>query len=143
MVAALMALLRDLMDDLGDRIGTRGVVPRSDTRRLGARGERLAVRHLRRRGYRIIARNFRAAGAEIDIVAGERDTIVFIEVKARRTAGAGFAAEAVDSRKQARIRRAAQVYMARQPDGRAARFDVVAIDWDGRRPRLELVKDAF
>jgi len=137
----MIALLGDLSDRIVSGLGGGAAV--DDTRRLGVRGERLAVRHLRRRGYRIVERNFRAAGAEIDIIAAQGNTIVFVEVKARRTGRAGAAAEAVDTRKQARIRRAATLYLARQPDGVAARFDVVAIDWNGRRPVLELLKDAF
>jgi len=134
-----------MLGDLGDRIvnGFSGGAAVDDTRGLGVRGERLAVRHLRRQGYRIVERNFRAAGAEIDIIAAQGNTIVFVEVKARRTGTAGAAAEAVDTRKQARIRRAAGIYLARQPEGVEARFDVVAIDWDGGRPVLELLKDAF
>ncbi len=58
---------------------------------LGRTGERLAERHLRRSGYRLLARNFRAAGAEIDLVAAEGDTIVFVEVKTRRDLKAGQA----------------------------------------------------
>ena len=141
MVGAIIALL----GDLGDRIvyGLGGGAAIEDTRRLGVRGEQLAVRHLRRQGYRIVERNFRAAGAEIDIIASQGNTIVFVEVKARRAGSAGGAAEAVDARKQARIRRAAAIYLARQQEGVAARFDVIAIDWDGRRPVLELLKDAF
>jgi putative endonuclease len=141
MVAAMIALLGDLSDRIVNGLG--GGAGADDTRRLGVRGERLAVRHLRRRGYRIVERNFRAAGAEIDIIASQGNTIVFVEVKARRTGSAGGAADAVDPRKQARIRRAAGIYLARQPEGVAARFDVVAIDWNGRRPTLELLKDAF
>jgi hypothetical protein len=64
--------------------GTKGLFD-GDSRRsrivLGAHGERLAIRRLRRDGYRIIARNFR--GAEVDVVAMDRDTLVFVEVKTR------------------------------------------------------------
>ena len=77
------------------RMWIRDTIP-GTARRLpyGERSEHLAARHLRWRGYRIIARNFKAAGAEIDIIVKDRDTIVFVEVKARmsdvlRVAGAG------------------------------------------------------
>ncbi len=111
---------------------------------LGRRGEDIAGRHLRRCGYRILARNYCAAGAEIDLVAADRETLVFVEVKARSSAVFGAPAEAVDSRKAQRIRRAASVYLRQnKAEARAARFDVVAITGVGRACRLELLKDAF
>lgn len=113
---------------------------------LGRRGERLAERRLRRMGYRILARNFRAAGAEIDLVALDGTTLVFLEVKTRLSLSAGRPEEAVDSRKQLRLRRAAQAYLARQPlelRSRPVRFDVAALTQSGLRTRLALFKDAF
>ena len=111
---------------------------------LGRRGEEIAARHLRRCGYRILERNFRTAGAEIDLVAADHETLVFVEVKTRSNAEFGVPAEAVDERKAARIRRAAGIYIRRNHAGqRLARFDVVAIVGAGRACRLELLKDAF
>ena len=77
---------------------------------VGQQGERLAERHLKRQGFRILARNFRAAGAEIDLVAMDGQTLVFIEVKRRIGVSAGTPGEAVDWRKQEQIRRAAGVF---------------------------------
>lgn len=111
---------------------------------LGRRGERAAERHLKRRGYRIVARNFRAAGAEIDLIAMDGETIVFVEVKTRSGIGVGEPADAVDGRKQQRMRRAAEAFAARRSVAdRAMRFDVVAITFDDRKMNLELIKDAF
>jgi putative endonuclease len=111
---------------------------------LGRRGEEIAARHLRRCGYRILERNFRAAGAEIDLVAADHGTFVFVEVKTRSSAGFGTPAEAVDGRKVARIHRAAGIYLKRiHAAERPARFDIVAIVGAGRACRLELLKDAF
>ncbi len=111
---------------------------------LGRRGEQIAARHLRRCGYRILERNFRAAGAEIDLVAADRGTFVFVEVKTRSSAAFGAPAEAVDARKAARIHRAAAIYLRRvHAAERPARFDVVAIVGAGRACRLELLRDAF
>jgi putative endonuclease len=111
---------------------------------FGRRGERDAERYLKRHGYRILQRNFRAAGAEIDLVAAEGGTLVFVEVKARRGVGSGTPQEAVDGRKQRRIRRAAEIYVARmRAHDYPIRFDVVAIRMDGGEARLELLKDAF
>jgi len=111
---------------------------------LGRRGEQIAARHLKRRGYQIVARNYRGGGAEVDLVAVEDETLVFVEVKTRNGTNFGTPAEAVDPRKQERIRRAARSYAARgHMDAIEQRFDVVAITRVGRDRRLELIKDAF
>ena len=111
---------------------------------LGRRGERAAEKHLRRNGYRIVARNFRAAGAEIDLVAIDGDTLVFVEVKTRRSRVAGAPEEAVDERKQKRMRRAAEVFARRyRADEFEMRFDIVAIDASGKRLEIELLRNAF
>ncbi len=111
---------------------------------LGRRGERIAERHLRRRGYRILARNFRAAGAEVDLVAMDGETLVFVEVKTRLSTGAGMPEEAVNLYKQRHLRRAAEIYaLGHRAQDRAIRFDVVAIRQDGAGRHLELLRDAF
>ena len=111
---------------------------------LGRRGERIAERYLKRKGYRILERNFRGAGAEIDLVAMDGGTLVFIEVKTRRTVLAGIPQEAVNPHKQRHLRRAGQVYArSRRADDLPMRFDVVAIVEDLSGRRLELLKDAF
>lgn len=115
-----------------------------DRMALGRHGERIAERHLRRRGYRILERNFRALGAEIDLVALDGETLVFVEVKTRRTTRAGAPAEAVDPNKQSHMRRAAELYArGHRAQERAMRFDVVAIEAGNARRHLELVRDAF
>jgi putative endonuclease len=111
---------------------------------LGRRGERIAERHLRRNGYRILERNFRGAGAEIDLVAMDGETLVFVEVKTRRRAEAGMPQEAVNPYKQRHLRRAGEVYAhIHRVHDRAMRFDVVAILEDAAGRHLELLKDAF
>jgi putative endonuclease len=111
---------------------------------VGKRGEQIARRYLRRRGYIILAANYRAAGAEIDLVAFDRETLVFIEVKAREHTAVGTPREAVDEHKQQQIRRAADAYVAaRRATGLAVRFDVVAMVGTGRGRKIELLKDAF
>ncbi len=121
-----------------------GVIEDGGRQGLGRRGERDAERYLKRHGYRILGRNFRAAGAEIDLIAAEGETLVFVEVKARRGIGTGTPQEAVDGRKQRRIRRAAEIYVARtRAHDYPIRFDVVAIRMDGGEARFELLKDAF
>ncbi len=111
---------------------------------LGRRGERAAEKYLKRNGYRIVARNFRAAGAEIDLVAIDGETLVFVEVKTRRSRISGAPEEAVDERKQLRMRRASEVFLARyRAGGKELRFDIVAVDASGKRLEIELLRNAF
>jgi putative endonuclease len=110
----------------------------------GIRGEQLAARYLKRSGYVILARNYRAAGAELDLVALDDRTLVFVEVKFRAGPGFGTPAEAVDHEKRQRIRRAARAFAEwRGVPDLPARFDVVAISGAGSSCRLELIQDAF
>lgn len=96
---------------------------------LGKTGEELAVQELERRGYAILARRYRTRYGEIDIVAEDRQTLVFVEVKARTTREFGTAAEAVTVWKQRRLASMASEYLARERiAGGPCRFDVVAID---------------
>jgi putative endonuclease len=126
------------------RIAGVGGASGEDRKGFGRRGERDAERYLKRRGYRILDRNFRAAGAEIDLIATEGGSLVFIEVKARRSVASGTPQEAVDGRKQRRIRRAAEIYVAREhAHDLPIRFDVVAILMNEGAAQIELVKDAF
>jgi putative endonuclease len=113
---------------------------------LGDRGEQAAARYLRRKGYVIVARGDRTRRGEIDLVAVDGRTVVFIEVKTRRSHRAGHPAEAVGTRKQRRIIRAALAFLKRHDLlERAARFDVVAITWpdDRRAPTIEHFQGAF
>ena len=112
--------------------------------RLGKQGEDLAAAELERRGYTIIARRYRTRHGEIDIVARDADTIVFVEVKAKETAEFGTAAAAVTSRKQRRVVSMAVDYLARNRlAGHPCRFDVVAIDGAGDGAVLTLYRGAF
>ena len=80
---------------------------------LGQRGEAAAARFLKRRGYRIVARAARGDLGELDLVAVDGRTVVFVEVKTRRSHEAGHPADAVDERKQQRLTRLALAYMKR------------------------------
>lgn len=113
---------------------------------LGQRGEAVAARFLRRRGYKILARGDRSGSGELDLVALDGKTIVFIEVKTRRSQGAGHPAEAVDARKQRRLTRLAVSFLKRhQLLSYPARFDVVAVTWPKGRwfPNVEHLVNAF
>jgi putative endonuclease len=113
---------------------------------LGERGEGAAARYLRRRGYKILARASRLKPGELDLVALDRKTVVFVEVKTRRSQEAGRAAEAVDPAKQRRLTRLAVTFLKRYGLLESpARFDVIAVTWpEGRRrPTIEHFQDAF
>jgi putative endonuclease len=113
---------------------------------LGRRGERAAERYLRRLGYKIVARRERGRLGEIDLVAVDGRTIVFIEVKTRRSHDAGHPAEAVGLEKQRRLTRLALAYLKRHDLLEySARFDVMAITWPNgaRRPVIEHIRNAF
>ncbi|TAL11647.1 MAG: YraN family protein [Nitrospirae bacterium] len=112
---------------------------------LGSEGERAAAAFLEARGYRIRERNYRTRLGELDLVAEEGDTLVFVEVKVRRNDRFGGPAAAITAAKQARIARLAQQYVvSRRLGGRPCRFDVVLI-WgaDPGTRRIELLPGAF
>jgi len=113
--------------------------------RLGRRGEEAAERYLVSVGYRILARRYRTRAAEIDLIAEDGDTLVFVEVKARSSMSFGRPSEAVDRRKRTRIAGAASLYLARRgASDRACRFDVVEVlETGGTPPRIRLIRDAF
>lgn len=115
------------------------------TRWLGDRGERLAVRHLKRQGYRILARQSRNRIGELDVVALDGETIVFVEVKTRSSQAAGHPVEALTPAKQYQLTRVALAWLkVRGLLERRARFDVVAITWgDGADPVIEHYRNAF
>lgn len=100
-----------------------------ERQRLGLVGEELAARELASRGYEILERRYRTQHGEIDIVAQDGDTLVFVEVRARATAEFGRAAESVTDAKKRKVTAMAVEYLARHHvTHRPCRFDVVAID---------------
>ena len=114
-------------------------------REVGNRGEELAVQFLKRKGIKIIERSYRVKAGEIDVIAKDRQTYCFIEVKSRSTDKFGTALEAVDSKKKKRMTRAALWYLqSRRLTESPCRFDVVAIQQDGaEKPKIEWVQNAF
>jgi putative endonuclease len=115
------------------------------TRALGRVGEDLACSHLRRKGYEIVCRGFRLFRGEIDIIAKDAGTLVFVEVKTRADEEFGRPEEAVTPSKQSQVRRIARGYLVDHPCGEAGcRFDVVSILYRGPDDyRLEHFVDAF
>jgi putative endonuclease len=114
--------------------------------KLGEKGEWAARRFLRRKGMAIVERSMRNAFGEIDLVAVDGRTVVFVEVKTRASDIAGEPAEAVDDDKQRRITSAALAYLrAHRLLNHAARFDVVTLIWspDQAIPEIEHIENAF
>jgi putative endonuclease len=132
-----MSLRRSLSDWL------RRLFPK---RTLGKRGEAAAARYLRRRGYKILARGDRFGPGELDLVALDGKTIVFVEVKTRQSDVMGHPWEAVDRCKQRKLTRLAETFLKRHSlQTCPARFDVVGIVWptDKWFPTIDHIKNAF
>ncbi|MBM3246422.1 MAG: YraN family protein [Candidatus Omnitrophica bacterium] len=111
---------------------------------LSASGEEAAVDFLKGSGYKIIARNYRTRLGEIDIIACDKDTYCFIEVKARYSDKFGLPSEAVTRFKQRQISKAALAFLKEKHLlDKKARFDVAAVTYAQGLPRVELIKDAF
>lgn len=116
---------------------------KTERQEYGETSETAAVRHLKRNGYRIVKRNYRTKAGEIDIIAMDGETIVFVEVKARRTSEYN-PKEAVTRSKQRKISIAALYYLkANRLLNAKARFDVVAIGSKNAPGGIEIVKNAF
>jgi len=111
--------------------------------RPGKEGEAIAVRFLRRNGYRIVQKNYRTPIGEIDIIARDGDTLVFIEVKTRESLRYGPPFESVNSRKRLKITKVATLYLKRFRNIPPCRFDVVSINYRDGRPVVDLIKGAF
>ncbi|HMK55450.1 MAG TPA: YraN family protein [Dissulfurispiraceae bacterium] len=109
---------------------------------LGPEGEEAAVKYLKARGFKILHRNYKTPLGEADIVALDKDTTVFVEVKARSSSRFGEPFEAVDSRKQERLRRIALFYQKRAGAESAIRFDVISIK-DGSERTIDHIEGAF
>ena len=112
---------------------------------FGREAETRAAEYLEKSGLRVLERNFRCRGGEIDLVAMDGQTLVFVEVKARHSATFGSAGEAIDGRKTTRLRRAAAVYIARrcatgESDLPACRFDAILFD---PGPGIEHLRDVL
>lgn len=110
-------------------------------REIGSRYEETAAAYLTGQGYGILEHNFRCRQGEIDLVCHHGRYLVFVEVKYRTRETMGAPAEAVDYRKQERIRHAASFYLYshRLPEDTPCRFDVVGILGE----KIELIQNAF
>jgi putative endonuclease len=111
---------------------------------LGRQGEAMACLELEKLGYAIVERRFRTRFGEIDVVANDAGTVVFVEVKAKADAQFGSPAEAVTKQKQRRLVSMAEQYVAfHHLDNAPCRFDVVGIDLTSTPATVTVYKDAF
>ena len=141
LTTSLLRRYRQFRDSTANYV-RRALAPKT----LGQLGEAAAARYLKRLGYVIVARGSHIRRGEIDLIAVDGRTLVFVEVKTRVSHDAGHPAEAVDREKQRRLTRLAMVYLKRHHLlENPARFDVIAITWPKtqRRPTIEHFKNAF
>ena len=112
--------------------------------KFGKFGEDLAGRYLKKMGYQVICRNYRTRFGEIDIIAKDADTIVFVEVKSRRTSTFGHPKYSITHKKQERISKTALYYLKENNQSNCrARFDVVTINAADKKTDVEIIKNAF
>lgn len=112
--------------------------------KIGRTGESIAARYLRSKGYRILERNYRTRLGEVDIIARDRRTLVFVEVKARNSSRFGNPKNSITPHKQRKISMVALQYLKSTDQMKAkARFDVIAISSAKTSPQIELIKNAF
>jgi putative endonuclease len=132
----------------GTAIGSAAGHGNDARRALAAAGEAFAVQHLQRLGYEIVARNHRTRFGELDVVASDRKTLVFAEIKTRRASAGADPWRSLHERKRAQVRRMAAAYLAEvadRPRGLDLRFDAiaVAIDPRGRLVSIDHLEGAF
>lgn len=107
---------------------------------LGASGEKLAEKHLKKCGYKLLCRNFKTRFGEIDLIFSDGNTIVFVEVKTRSSSDFGEPSEAVNFKKREKYRIVAEEYLMReQKTDSLCRFDVIEV----KNKQINHIKDAF
>jgi len=107
----------------------------------GVESEAIAAAYLQGRGLTILARNYRCRLGEIDLVARDGATTVFVEVRERASSAFGGAAASITSKKRTKLLKAARHYLSRLPALPQCRFDALLIE--GKPPRIEWIRDAF
>lgn len=110
---------------------------------LGYQGEEAAIRHLVRNGYHLLERNWRIGHLEVDIIAEQYGTLVFVEVKSRKKANPSEALEAVAHTKQGNLIEAAREFLLLHGLDNPVRFDIIAVTGTDNTPQITHVRDAF
>ncbi len=113
------------------------------TTAFGSQAEDAAAEYLKRKGYQILHRNYRAPYGEADIVARDGRSLVFVEVKARSSEQFGQPFEAVNKRKQEKLRKVALGYMKQNGGECPVRFDIISITFHQGAPAFEHIEGAF
>jgi len=117
----------------------------NDKKATGDAGEDFAAACLEAKGFTVIARNFRTRRGEVDLIARDAQYLLFVEVKARKSGSMVSGEEAVDFRKQARLRAAAEYYLVEHPGALQPRFDVMCVEigFDGKYSLSNWIENAF
>ena len=114
---------------------------------LGAWGESLAAQYLQKKKYKLLASGYRCRFGEIDLIVSDKEFLVFVEVKLRKSKRFAEAKEFVDVHKQNRIRVTAEMYLSQYPTELQPRFDVIEIyapeGMDTNKPEIYHLEDAF
>ena len=114
---------------------------------MGAWGETLAAAYLKKKKYQILATGYRCRYGEIDLIVANRNYLVFVEVKLRKTNKFANAMEFVDYHKQNKLRTTASLYLAQNPTNLQPRFDVIEIyapeGIETKKPEIHHLEDAF
>jgi len=116
--------------------------PRS---RRGLKAEIAAAAELGRLGYKVVESNYRCRYGEIDLVATDGETLVFVEVRSRKSLEFGTPVESITNAKQEKLLLTAEHYLVNKaPPHQACRFDVVSVIFrENAKPEIEVIKDAF
>lgn len=137
--------LTNLFKDFFGKIKLAFSPKKREKKETGKIGEDIAAKFLTRKGYTIIERNWRIKGGEVDIIAKDHDTVVFVEVKSRSSTEYGTGEEAITSLKKKRLITAAKAYLRYRGEDFQCRFDVISILFTNRGKMKEMnhIQDAF
>lgn len=109
----------------------------------GSEGEAVAARYLKKKGYTIVGQNFACRFGEIDVIARNREYVVFVEVKTRKSEEFAAAREFVTPAKQARVQKAAMLWLQQNETELQPRFDVIEVVGQGLRQKINHIENAF
>ncbi len=114
-------------------------------RDVGTQFEDLALAHAQKNGLRLIERNFTCRHGELDLIMRDREVVVFVEVRYRRSGAFGGAIDSVGPSKQRRLIKAASLFLQQHPDlsRQPCRFDVIALEGTAEAARIEWLRNAF
>lgn len=114
---------------------------------VGAWGEALAAEHLKKKRYKLLAANYRCRYGEIDLIVADKQFLVFVEVKLRKSDSFAKASDFVDMHKQSKIRTTAEMYLSENPTSLQPRFDVIEVyapnGTETKKPKIVHLEDAF